>query len=79
MITCADAVNRLWEYLENDLETDDRGRMEDHLAFCRRCCGELEFARALGGLLESAARPSIPPQAETRLIDFLDSLDKETT
>lgn len=77
MISCADAVRRLWEYLHNDLDAVDRGSVEDHLAFCRRCCGELEFARALGAMLRSAGSPSVPPQVEGRLHDFVDGLDRE--
>lgn len=77
MISCAEAVRRLWEYLERDLHPDDRERVEDHLAFCRRCCGELEFADALRGLLQAAARPHIPPEVESRLERVLGSLESE--
>ena len=79
MISCAEAVNQLWDYLENDLDPNDRGRVEQHLAFCRRCCGEVEFAEELRVFLRSASRPSIPPPVQTRLIGFLDSLDEEAT
>ncbi len=79
MISCAEAVRQLWEYLENDLDANDRGRVEEHLAFCRRCCGEVEFAEALGRFLRSAARPHVPPKVQARLVGFLDSLDEEAT
>ena len=79
MISCAEAVLQLWDYLENDLDANDRGRVEEHLAFCRRCCGEVEFAEALGRFLHSAARPRLPGEVEDRLVDFLDSLEKEPT
>jgi anti-sigma factor (TIGR02949 family) len=77
VISCSEAVRQLWEYLENDLGEDDRVQVEEHLAFCRRCCGEAEFAEALGGLLRSAARPDLPSQVEGRLVGFLDSLERE--
>jgi hypothetical protein len=32
----------------------DRALVEEHLSRCRRCCGELEFARASPGPRESA-------------------------
>lgn len=79
MISCAEAVRQLWDYLENDLNPASRGAVEEHLAFCRRCCGEVEFAEALQGFLRSASRPHLPPEAESRLVDFLDGLEEETT
>lgn len=78
MISCAEAVRQLWEYLDRDLGATDRARVEDHLAFCRRCCGEAEFADALRAFLRSAAYPGLPPDVETRLTGFLDTLEKET-
>lgn len=77
MISCSEAVRRLWDYLENDLEPATRERLEEHLAFCRRCCGELEFAEELRAFLGSAARPQLPPDVEGRLVSFLDDLDAE--
>jgi hypothetical protein len=46
MITCAEAVRQLWEYLDGVVEEADREAIEEHLSFCRRCCGELDFADA---------------------------------
>jgi anti-sigma factor (TIGR02949 family) len=74
VISCADAVRQLWEYLDNDLRDEERERVEDHLAFCRRCCGEAEFADELRGFLGAAARPQLPPHVEQRLVGFLDTL-----
>ena len=79
MISCSEAVRQLWEYLEHDLAASDRERVEEHLAFCRRCCGEVEFAEQLRGFLASAARPHLPREVETRLVGFLEALDEETT
>lgn len=80
MITCSDAVEQLWEYLERELDDIHRARVEQHLAFCRRCCGELEFARELRDFLGDAARPQLPTEVEGRLSAFLDDLeDSEST
>lgn len=76
MISCSEAVRRLWEYLEQDLDAADRKQVEQHLAFCRRCCGEVEFAEALRDLLGSAARPYLPAEVEGRLVGFLDELEQ---
>jgi anti-sigma factor (TIGR02949 family) len=77
VISCAEAVRQLWEYLEQDLDAVDRDLVEEHLAFCRRCCGEVEFAEALRDFLRSAARPYLPADVEGRLVTFLDQLDED--
>lgn len=77
MIACADAVRQLWEYLERDLEEADRAKVEEHLAFCRRCCGELEFAEELRDFMARNTEVDLPPAIEARLGSFLDQLDKE--
>lgn len=77
MITCAEAVRRLWAYLEEEASDIERADVEEHLAFCRRCCGEAAFARELGRLLASAAtvETALPPGVEQRLTDVVDALD----
>jgi mycothiol system anti-sigma-R factor len=55
MIGCEEAIRRLWEYLDGTVDVDDRVLVEEHLARCRTCCGELEFAKELRRLL---ARPT---------------------
>ena len=51
MITCAEAVRQLWDYLDGVVDDSRRELVEEHLAFCRRCCGELEFAGELRAFL----------------------------
>jgi anti-sigma factor (TIGR02949 family) len=77
VISCDEAVRQLWEYLDHDLDDEDRERVDGHLALCRRCCGEAEFTEALRELLRSSASPDLPPEVETHLTGFLDSLDQE--
>lgn len=75
MITCKDAVARLWEYLEENLGRVSEGELEQHLEVCRHCCGEMEFTRQLRELLR---RPTplceLPDGARTRLEAVLTSL-----
>ena len=77
MISCADAVQRLWSYLEDELAATDRQAVDDHLAFCRRCCGEAEFAAELRHLLASAGEvsPPLPDDVESRLLAVLDTFE----
>lgn len=77
MISCQEAVVQLWEYLERELGESDSAEVEHHLAFCRRCCGELEFADELRRFLVAAAGPELPPEVEARLDGFLRTLDRD--
>jgi anti-sigma factor (TIGR02949 family) len=73
VISCGDAVRQLWEYLYQGLAVDDHERLERHLAFCVRCCGELEFARELQRRLRSSVT-DVPADVRGRLEGFIGAL-----
>jgi len=75
VITCADAVERLWVYLDGALTANDKAALEEHLGFCRVCCGEAEFAQELRGFLVRSAREELPEDVRARLIASLDELE----
>jgi anti-sigma factor RsiW len=75
MISCAEAVRRLWEYLDGALDTADRVLVEEHLGRCRRCCGELEFAHELRRTLTDAAHDDLPDHVLRRLYRTLEELE----
>lgn len=75
MITCADAVRQLWEYLDGVLPEENRAAIEEHLSFCRRCCGEAEFAAELRGFLARDAVEEVPDDVRRRLLATLDELE----
>lgn len=68
MISCKDAVRQLWEYLDGTVAGSELEALEEHLARCRRCCAELEFAEELRGFLRTAAHEEdVPPEVIERL------------
>lgn len=73
-IPCAEAVRELWNYLDHALSPEDQAQVEGHLAFCRRCCGELEFAKELQAFLVSHEVDEIPVHIKERLERFVDEL-----
>jgi anti-sigma factor (TIGR02949 family) len=75
MISCQEAVRRLWEYLDGTLGETDHVAVEQHLSFCRRCCGEAEFAEELRKFLRAAADVELPDDVRTRLAATLDELE----
>jgi mycothiol system anti-sigma-R factor len=75
MITCSEAMRQLWEYLDGIVDEVDREAIDEHLARCRRCCGELEFAQELRGFVASSAREEVPTRVMQRLNATLEELD----
>jgi mycothiol system anti-sigma-R factor len=75
MITCSEAVERLWEYLDGELTAEDKAALEEHLSFCRVCCGEVEFAQELRGFLARSAGEELPEGVRARLLTTLDELE----
>jgi mycothiol system anti-sigma-R factor len=76
MIGCAEAVRRLWEYLDETVDVDQRGLVEEHLARCRACCGELEFARELRRFLARSADQHVPADVLHRLQQTIEELGR---
>jgi mycothiol system anti-sigma-R factor len=74
VITCGAAVEQLWAFLDRELDDQDQQAVEAHLAFCRRCCGELEFAKHLRRLLAAEGASELPAEVRTRLDQFIDEL-----
>jgi anti-sigma factor (TIGR02949 family) len=75
MITCDDAVRRLWELVDGSAGAADREAIEEHLRFCRRCCGEAEFATELRRFLAAQEAVDIPTDVHERLLCTLDDLE----
>jgi hypothetical protein len=74
MIACHEAVKRLWEYLDETVALDERALVEEHLARCRICCGELEFAKELRRLLADRSPDDLPGDVVVRLNRTIEEL-----
>jgi anti-sigma factor (TIGR02949 family) len=76
MITCHEAVGQLWEYLDHSVDEVDRARVEEHLARCRRCCAEVEFAKEMRRVLAEGAEVDVPRDVLARLHRTLEEMDQ---
>jgi anti-sigma factor (TIGR02949 family) len=74
LIPCDEAMRQLWEYVESAVSPADHARITDHLATCRRCCGELEFIKHLRGLLGAQRTDAVPPEVIRQLERFVEEL-----
>jgi mycothiol system anti-sigma-R factor len=77
VISCKDAVRQLWEFLDGAIDERSRAAIEKHLAFCRRCCGEVEFAHELRAFLADHGRDVLPDDVQLRLRAALDALETQ--
>jgi mycothiol system anti-sigma-R factor len=77
MITCAEAIRQLWDYLDGVVDEADRSAIEEHLSFCRRCCGELDFAEELRSFLARPSGGDLPEDVRTRLQATLAELEEQ--
>jgi anti-sigma factor (TIGR02949 family) len=75
VISCEEAVRQLWEYLDGTLGEAEREALDEHLSFCRRCCGEAEFAKELRRFLRSSADVELPGDVRSRLTATLEELE----
>jgi anti-sigma factor (TIGR02949 family) len=77
VIPCKEAVTRLWEYLDRTLGKVSETELEEHLGLCRHCCGELEFARQVRGLLGKTGRAAaLSDDVRSRLETFVKGLGR---
>ena len=66
-IECEEAIARLMEYLDGELDGVVRRQMEEHLETCRECFDRAEFERRLRERLkETGSTP--PPESLRRRI-----------
>jgi anti-sigma factor RsiW len=75
VITCTEAVDRLWQYLDGSLDQVEGAVLDAHLGVCRHCCGELEFGRRLRARLQARDdQAELASEVRERLERFLSSL-----
>jgi anti-sigma factor RsiW len=71
---CREAIRLLWDYLDDDLAPDQHREVEEHLSYCLRCCGELEFSREVRRMLQANAEPAVPGDVQERLERLIDDV-----
>ena len=68
MIPCEEALARLWDFLDGELDASDEAAVRKHLEICNRCYPQYDFQRAY---FEFARRlregATAPPELRRRL------------
>ena len=77
MISCKEAVARLYAYLDRNLGRIPEAEVEQHLKLCRHCCGELEFARQVRAALRRPGRTvTLAPDVRAQIDAYLKTLER---
>lgn len=72
MIPCEEALARLWDFLDGELETLEEAAVQRHLAICNRCYPQYDFQRAYFELTRRMRdQESAPPGLRRRLFQMI--------
>ena len=68
MLTCADIVKLVTDYLEGQLTPTERRRFEGHVAICPPCRAFLNQMRTTVELVGDLREEDVPPEMEEHLL-----------
>jgi anti-sigma factor RsiW len=69
VLTCAELVELVTDYLEGHLPESDRRRFDEHLATCEDCRAYVEQMRLTIATTERLSNPELSSGLERRLLD----------
>ena len=75
-MTCEEAVKKLHEYLDHELDHASAEQVEKHLEICRTCCDHMEFEKHMKKLIhECCCQQKAPAFLKEKIIDSLSAGD----
>jgi mycothiol system anti-sigma-R factor len=73
-IDCQGVMERLWAFLDGELEPGQEEQVRAHLQMCKRCYPRYDFQRAYFRMMQKLASEPLPPLVRRRV--FQDLLDE---
>lgn len=70
-IGCEEALRRVFEYLDRELDATRHAEMERHLHTCRACYSRTEFEKRLKSKLGAIGAAPLPPEFAQRISGLL--------
>lgn len=70
-ITCREAVERLWAFLDGELPDTEAAAIRTHLEACSRCYPHFDFQKAFCEFLRSRRQESAPSELRSRIREIL--------
>jgi anti-sigma factor (TIGR02949 family) len=72
-IECEEAIRRMLEYLDNELDQNTNELLETHLHTCRSCFSRLEFEQLLKQMVNTVPKEKIPQYLKDRIKKITDT------
>ena len=67
MITCREAVERLWAYIDGELQSGDERSVEAHLEVCKGCYPHYDFQKAFREFVRKHGHATAPADLRKRI------------
>jgi mycothiol system anti-sigma-R factor len=61
-VNCKDCLDRMWQYIDGELDMASTDELQRHLAQCRECFSEAEFERQLKAMVRRACGAERAPE-----------------
>lgn len=72
MMTCQEAVDVLYEYLDRELDNLRSDQIDRHLDLCRLCCDHFEFEKKMKDLVQkSCIKEKAPSFLKKRILGII--------
>ncbi len=79
VMTCGEALEHMFEYLDGELDDTTRRRVQDHLSLCAPCATRADFEKAFLDAVASAAEAGepVPASAREKVLAALDAAEAD--
>lgn len=67
MLPCDQVIERLWEFVDGELDDRDCEAVQAHLDICARCFPEYDFRQAYRRFMSAAGNGSAPVEVRRRV------------
>lgn len=71
-LSCEEVIERLFEYLDRELDAGLVNEIERHLERCRDCCSRAEFERKLRAKVAETGTARAPERLRRRVRKLID-------
>ncbi|MDX5432561.1 MAG: zf-HC2 domain-containing protein [Halomonas sp.] len=78
-MSCEEVIERLFDYLDRELDPRQTADIEWHLSRCRDCFTRAEFERRLRDRVVATGTAKAPPRLHQRIRTLLDRFDESDT
>ena len=76
-VTCMEALERIYEFLDGELDPQKSEAIEEHFEKCSICYPHLKMEENFRSRLTTAlARPTVPAGLKDRVLGILDQVDE---